>query len=88
MSSFSVRNTRVKSVLIASVVLLATSALADEMKDDVYFLADKKLDGRAPGTEADGTTRTFIVDRFKALKLAPAFGDSYEQPFTAEDAKR
>ncbi|HEY4181250.1 MAG TPA: M20/M25/M40 family metallo-hydrolase [Kofleriaceae bacterium] len=66
-------------------LLLATSVLADDLKDDVLFLADKKLDGRAPGTDADRTARTFIIDRLKALKLAPAFGDSYEQAFEVND---
>ncbi|HEY4056348.1 MAG TPA: M20/M25/M40 family metallo-hydrolase [Kofleriaceae bacterium] len=71
---------------LAIVFLVSTAYAEDSLRVDVETLADKKLDGRAPGTEGDKTTRAYIVDRFKALKLAPAFGDSYEQPFKTKDA--
>src|SRR6185503_4893875 len=80
------------------VAVQTTSAAADSCKDDkpfdaatfkerVKFLASKELDGRAPGSTGDAATRKLIVERFTCLGLSPAFGTSYEQAFTADNAK-
>lgn len=52
------------------------------LKERVAFLASKELDGRAPDTDGDRTTRKLIADRFRCLGLTPA-GSDYELPFEA-----
>ncbi len=88
-----------RRVLVAlCVVATAGRARAESCKDDtpfdeatfktrVAFLASKEHDGRAPGTAGDTATRKMIVERFTCLGLSPAFGRSYEQAFTADNAK-
>src|ERR1051325_9193927 len=52
---------------------------ADVMKADVARLADPALDGRAPGTEGDRTTRAFLMSRFECLGITASeqkFGDT------------
>jgi len=49
--------------------------------------AGKELDGRAPGSPGDTTTRGLIAERFRCLGLQPAFGDDFAQPFTAASGK-
>jgi Zn-dependent M28 family amino/carboxypeptidase len=59
----------------------------DALHDDIKVLADKALDGRAPGTDGDAKARAFIVDRFTCLGLAPAGDDGgYAQAFSSGGA--
>ncbi|MBS1118764.1 MAG: peptidase [Deltaproteobacteria bacterium] len=51
------------------------------MRERITLLASKGLDGRAPGSDGDVTTRKFITERFDCLGLTKA-GASFELPFT------
>ena len=72
-------------------LLVASTAHADPyakatLRERVTYLASKELDGRAPGTAGDVAARAWVVERFTASGLTPAFEGSFEQPFTAGTA--
>ena len=48
---------------------------------DLQRLSGPEFDGRRTGTAGSRLAQGFIVERFKAVGAAPAFGDSYRQPF-------
>jgi len=48
---------------------------------DVKTLSSPAFAGRAVGTPGGRAARHYVLSRFHELKLVPAFGDSYEQPF-------
>lgn len=54
----------------------------NKIKDDVTFLADDKLEGRATGTEGEKKAATYIAKRFKEMGLEPKGNDGYYQTFT------
>jgi hypothetical protein len=45
---------------------------ADEIKADITYLADDKLQGRMPGTEGYQMAVDYVVGRLKGLKVKPA----------------
>ncbi|MEE9211925.1 MAG: M28 family peptidase [Phycisphaeraceae bacterium] len=47
----------------------------------VADLADPAMQGRGPGTQGINRARDYLIERFKAAGLQPAFGDAYAQPF-------
>jgi len=52
------------------------------MKDDVYFLADDKLEGRETGTPTEKESAKYLAERFKDMGLLPKGTDGYLQNFT------
>ena len=52
------------------------------MKDDVYFLADDKLEGRETGTPTEKESAKYLAERFKNMGLDPKGTDEYLQYFT------
>jgi len=52
------------------------------IKDDVYFLADDKLEGRQTGSEGEEAAAAYIAKRFKNLGLEPKGTDGYFQTFS------
>ena len=48
---------------------------------DVRNLSSPEMQGRAVGTPGGKMAREYILSRFRQLRLDPAFGRSYEQPF-------
>ena len=82
----------VKKFILMSLLPFSLTAHALESKFDetvwdldlyrhhVSTLADDKMEGRAPLSEGETLTINYLVDAFKQLGLAPAFGDSYVQP--------
>ncbi|MBT8309334.1 MAG: M28 family peptidase, partial [Flavobacteriaceae bacterium] len=54
----------------------------DLIKEDVAFLADDALKGRATGTEGELTAAKYIADRFKEMGVDPKGTDGYFQKFT------
>ena len=48
---------------------------------DVQVLASPAMAGRAVGSPGGKAAREYLLKRFAELKLEPAFGRSYEQPF-------
>ena len=55
------------------------------LEEVVRFLASDEMRGRGPDTPGDEAARAFIAERFACLGLAPAMGQSFQQPFTAPD---
>ena len=65
------------SLAFAAFSLLSAPALASvkpdtqALSDTVRVLASDAFGGRAPGTEYETKTITYLVDRFEALGLTP-----------------
>lgn len=54
----------------------------NKIKEDVYFLADDKLEGRQTGTEGEKKASEYIVKRFKEIGLEAKGTEGYLQPFS------
>lgn len=54
----------------------------NEIKADVAFLADDKLEGRKTGTKGEQEAAAYIVERFKAIGLLPKGTAGYYQTFS------
>ncbi|PVM92459.1 peptidase M20 [Caulobacter radicis] len=77
------RSTFAASLLATFLTSLAAPALAgpgDQALDDVKILSADAMQGRAPGTPGSQLARTYILERFKGIGLAP-IGEGFEQPF-------
>ncbi len=55
--------------------------LENKIQEDVSFLADDKLEGRATGTEGEKAAANYIADRFEALGLKGKGTEGYFQDF-------
>ena len=55
--------------------------------EDVSYLADDKLEGRATGTEGEKKAAEYIADRFKSLGLEGRGTNGYFQDFTFKPKK-
>ncbi|MFK7807969.1 MAG: M28 family peptidase [Saprospiraceae bacterium] len=90
---------KIKHVIHCLILLLfltttackSTKLLSDDsisiskIKEDVYYLADDKLEGREIGTSGELLAAEYIVKRFKAIGIQPAGVDgSYYQSFTGK----
>ena len=66
----------------------AAAAAVDEAQllSDLEFLASPKLEGRLTGSAGNERARSFILERFKQLKLQPVDG-SYTQAFSFAPAR-
>ena len=53
--------------------------VADELHKHIAVLASDEFAGRAPASDKEILTTSYIADKFKALGLAPGNGDSYLQ---------
>ena len=69
-----------------SIKIISTEQVeVSEIKKDVYFLADDKLEGREIGTPGELKAAEYIVSRFKEIGVAPGGTDgSYYQSFTGK----
>ena len=54
----------------------------NNIKEDVVFLADDKLEGRSTGTEGERIAADYIIKRFKEIGVEPMGTNGYLQPFT------
>jgi len=54
----------------------------NNIKKDVAFLADDKLEGRQTGTKGEVAAAKYIAQRFKAIGLEPKGTDKYLQSFS------
>jgi len=72
-------------LLIAFFLSLAAckqeQVLENKIQDDVSFLADDKLEGRATGTDGERAAANYIAKRFEALGLEGKGTDGYFQDF-------
>ena len=57
---------------------------AERLLETQAALAHDSMEGRYPGTDGSEMARDLIEDRLRELDLAPAFGESFRQPFQAE----
>jgi hypothetical protein len=55
---------------------------APSVLQDVKTLSSKEFEGRKVGTPGGKRARDYIEQRFAAIGLEPAFGRSFEQPFS------
>ncbi|MDX1907488.1 MAG: M28 family peptidase [Bacteroidia bacterium] len=75
--------------VLAQPCLPADTARIGRLQRDVFYLADDKLEGRAPGTQGEALAKAYIADRFAALGLSPVgVNNTYFQPFTVQDPVR
>jgi Zn-dependent M28 family amino/carboxypeptidase len=67
----------------------AQSASVDsaQLFRDLDALSADSMEGRLAGTPGSAKAREYILGRFKAAKLTPADGKSFEQPFTFRGAR-
>lgn len=54
----------------------------NKIKEDVYFLADDKLEGRQTGTEGERKASEYLVKRFKEIGLEPKGTEGFLQSFS------
>ncbi len=60
-----------KEAIPAVLVPALNNITADEIKNDIQFLADDKLAGRFPGTAGYQQAVDYVIDRLKTLKVEP-----------------
>ena len=60
----------------------APKVAENKIKEDVYFLADDKLEGRQTGTEGEKKASEYIVKRFKEIGLEAKGTEGYLQSFS------
>ncbi len=68
------------AILLSGLAAPAMAAPGDLALDDVKILSADAMQGRAPGTPGSQLARTYILERFKTIGLAP-IGEGFEQPF-------
>jgi Zn-dependent M28 family amino/carboxypeptidase len=66
------------------VMLLAFGANGQQMKKDMEFLADDKLEGREVGTDGEAAAAKYIAKRFKKLGLEAKGTKGYLQEFSVK----
>jgi Zn-dependent M28 family amino/carboxypeptidase len=54
----------------------------NNIKEDVTFLADDKLEGRQTGTQGEALASEYIIERYKTIGLDPKGTNGYLQPFS------
>lgn len=54
----------------------------NKIKEDVYFLADDKLEGRQTGTEGEKKASEYLIKRFKEIGLEAKGTEGFLQPFS------
>ncbi|REG89367.1 M28 family peptidase [Winogradskyella sediminis] len=54
----------------------------NNIKEDVAFLADDKLEGRQTGTQGEVLASEYLIKRFKAIGIQPKGTDGYLQSFS------
>lgn len=72
--------------LLIPLLLLPVKLKAQEIKEDMLLhslkvLAADSLEGRGFGTQGNLKARSFMVRQFRALGIAPAFEEGYQQVF-------
>lgn len=68
--------------ILISVTTGFSQSVLEQLKADVEYLADDRLEGRAVGTKGEELAAAYIAQRFKALGLTPKGTDGYFQTFS------
>src|ERR1043166_6917561 len=64
-----------------ALALAAPADIAKQFEHDVKIIAADDMEGRGLGTKGIDRAAAFLEGRLRELKLQPAFGTSYKQPF-------
>src|ERR1044071_174415 len=67
--------------LLFALALAAPADLAKQFERDIKIVAADDMEGRGLGTKGIDRAAAFLEGRLRGLKLKPAFGTSYKQPF-------
>jgi len=67
--------------LLLAIALGAPADIAKQFEHDVKIIAADDMEGRGLGTKGIDRAAAFLEGRLRELKLKPAFGTSYKQPF-------
>ncbi len=59
----------------------SSTDLAKQFEHDIKIVAADDMEGRGLGTKGIDRAAAFLENRLRELKLQPAFGKSYKQPF-------
>lgn len=73
--------------LSATYFCVAQTISVDVIKPHITYLADDKLEGRAPGTKGEKLAIKYIETAFKNYGLTPMGSKGYTQPFTYKTKK-
>ena len=74
---------------VATISLSAQTPLITAMQEDVRYLSDDKLSGRATGSEGEQLAAGYIIDHFSKNGLKPAGdGNTFLQAFDARAGKK
>lgn len=77
---------KVINIIIIALLLVSckteTPVKEVSMKDDVYFLADDKLEGRETGTPTERESANYLAERFESMGIEPKGTNGYLQDFT------
>ena len=81
------RKRRVSTLVLATLLTACTAAHADvpvfpesSFRKHIEVLSSDAFEGRAPGTEGEQKTLTYLEQQFRAAGLKPGIGNSYLQP--------
>src|SRR2546430_7252056 len=69
------------SLLVCASAVAQEAKLAKEFEHDIKIVAADDMEGRGLGTKGIDRAAAFLETRLRELKLQPAFGKSYKQPF-------
>ena len=64
-----------------ALALAAPADLAKQFERDIKIVAADDMEGRGLGTKGIDRAAAFLEGRLREIKLEPAFGNSYRQPF-------
>ncbi|HEV2721407.1 MAG TPA: M28 family peptidase, partial [Thermoanaerobaculia bacterium] len=67
--------------LLLGLALGAPADIAHQFEHDIKIIAADDMEGRGLGTKGIDRAAAFLETRLRELKLEPAFGNSYKQPF-------
>src|SRR5437764_405593 len=67
--------------LLLALALGAPADLAQQFEHDIKIVAADDMEGRGLGTKGIDRAAAFLEGRLRGMKLEPAFGTSYKQPF-------
>src|ERR1043165_7973563 len=67
--------------LLFALALGPSAGLAKQFEHDIKIDPADDMEGRGLGTKGSGRAPAFLEQRLRVLKLKPAFGSSYPQPF-------
>src|ERR1043166_5573336 len=70
--------------LLFAVALGTPAGVAKQFEHDIKIVAADDMEGRGLGTKGIDRAASFLEGRFRDLKLKPAFGNSYKQPFAVK----